>query len=94
MVILSLMFLFGGLHSEIDNIPVLPVSYLSGAPCGPWTPVGSSCVCNHYVVRKRAKPDWIPAPRDGGTQKFTRPGWHYTNTKGMHSSGNVCYHDS
>ncbi len=78
---------------EIDNAPIVQVFNGSGHPCGPWTPVGSSCICNHYVMRGHAKPGWVAAYRDGGSRKWARPGWHFTNTKGMHSSGYACYHD-
>jgi hypothetical protein len=79
---------------EIEDTRIVPAMWVGPRPCGPWTPVGSSCMCNHYVVRKHAKPGWIAAFRDGGTQRYARPGWHFTNSKGMHSSGDSCYHDS
>jgi hypothetical protein len=85
-------YLGDGLYNvQTDDSVIVPVQAAAAAgigPCTRYTPIGVACFCNQGVLRARESPGWIPA---GGAfrLRWTRPGWHVTNTRGMHSSGNV-----
>lgn len=86
---LPLLFLF-------VSWPSIAQAVIVSEPCTGSTPVGVPCQCNRWVLKGQRHhdkhPDWVPA---GGMYhfKYTRPGWHVTNTRGMHNSGDVCYRD-
>jgi hypothetical protein len=89
-------YLDDGLYNvQTDDSVIVPVQAAGAAemgPCTRYTPIGVACFCNRGILGAHEFPGWVPA---GGAFRlmWTRPGWHVTNTRGMHSSGNVCYKD-
>ena len=59
--------------------------------CTRHTPIGIGCYCNSRIVSTQQFPGWNHASGPFYKPMYVRPGWHVTNTKGMHGSGNVCY---
>ena len=84
--VLTLLLVFVGWSSVVE-------AAIGMEACTRHTAVGIGCYCNRAIVSTHQFPGWIHASGPFYKPMYVRPGWHVTNTKGMHSSGNVCYKD-